>query len=145
MDGLRFSLLIVDDDEDDRMIIDEAFMEIGYAAEVKKFIDGEDLMQYLGKIESSVYPSLIVLDNTLPKDDAANILTRLKHDDRYNGIPVIVYSTSMSPQKQDILMQMGAYSCIEKGALMGDVIKVAEKLRDLAEANIKEPNHKGHP
>ena len=144
MDGLRFSLLIVDDDEDDRMIIDEAFMEIGYGAEVKKFIDGEDLIRYLGKIEPSVYPSLIVLDNTLPGDNAANILSRLKQDDRYSSIPVIVYTTSMSPQKKEILMQMGAYSCIEKGAVMDDVIKVAKKLRELAEANIKEPNHKGH-
>ena len=66
MNGIPFSILIVEDDEDDRWIIDQAFIEIGYEAEVKKFINGEALFHYLEKIDNSVYPSLIVLDNTLP-------------------------------------------------------------------------------
>ncbi|MFL5774265.1 MAG: response regulator [Flavisolibacter sp.] len=134
----------MDDDEDDREIIDEAFKEIGYEAEVKKFIDGVYMMRYLEKIQPSLYPSLIVLDSTLVKEDAINILSALKQDDRYQGIPVIVYSTSISPQKRKLLMEMGAYSCIEKGSIMSEIIEVAKKLKDLAEANIKEPNPNGH-
>ena len=77
--GLPFSILVVDDDADDRMNIDEAFQEIGSEAEVKKFIDGEGLLRYLEEIESSVYPSLIVLDHTLTVLEAADILPQISY------------------------------------------------------------------
>ncbi len=99
MKGIPFSILIVEDDDDDRVIIDEAFIEIGYEAEVKKFINGEMMLHYLEKIGPSLYPSLIVLDNTLPKLNATELLGLLKEDPRFSAIPVIIYSTSISPQK----------------------------------------------
>src|SRR5687768_13764392 len=98
MQAISFPILIVDDDEDDRFIIDQAFKEIGYEPEVKKFISGESLLQYLEKIEESLYPSLIVLDNTLPKLDAIAIVSILKSNKKYKQIPVVVYTTTISPQ-----------------------------------------------
>src|SRR5689334_3547857 len=94
-----FKILLVEDDPDDRFIIDEAFIAIGYEAEIKKFIDGDHLFQYLGQIESHQYPALIVLDSVLPRHDAVDILAILKKDPRYSGIRVIVYSTVISPQR----------------------------------------------
>src|SRR5215213_5483281 len=118
MNGIPFTILIVEDDEDDRWIIDQAFKEIDYEAEVKKFINGEMLFNYLEQVDRSLYPSLIVLDNTLPTLNAADILSMLKKDPRYTKIPVVVYSSSMSPQKRDSLLAMGAHGCMEKGSMM---------------------------
>ena len=64
--GLPFTILVVEDDQDDREIIDDAFKEVGYEAEVKKFKEGQALLRYLEQIDRSGYPSLIVLDNSLP-------------------------------------------------------------------------------
>jgi CheY-like chemotaxis protein len=130
--GIPFSILIVEDDDDDREIIDEAFIEIGFEAEVKKFINGEMMLQYLEKLEASLYPSLIVLDNTLPKLNATEILVLLKKDQRFSAIPVIIYTTSVSPQKKQQLLSLGAYACIEKGALMHDVVTLARELKSVA-------------
>ena len=137
MNGLPFAILLVDDDEDDRIIIDEAFVSIGYESEVKKFIDGEALLRYLEKVEPELYPSLIVLDHTLTKLNAPEILELLKKDERYRHIPVVIYSTVIPPQKKKELMAMGAYACWEKGSLMSDVVGAAEKLRDIAVQNQK--------
>src|SRR5215216_3766927 len=137
MNGIPFSILIVDDDEDDRWLIDEAFKQIDYEAEVKKFINGESLLHYLGQLEKSLYPTLIVLDNTLPTMDATDILSMLKKDPKYQNIRVVVYTSSVSPQKRDFLLNMGAHACIEKGPLMDDVVKVARQLRDLSESSIE--------
>ena len=137
--GIPFLILIVEDDEDDRIILDEAFEEIGYASEVKKFINGQSLIEYLEKMEPKLYPSLIVLDNSLPQMDASELLASLKNDSRYTHIPIIVYASSVSPQKKEKLMSMGAYACIEKEALMDNIIAVAKQLRNVAEAQVRDP------
>ena len=133
--GLGFSIVMAEDDEDDRIFIDEAFNEIGYGAEIKKFTTGEGLLRYLGQIDASVYPSLIVLDNTLPTLTATELLSILKKDPNYRGIPVVIYSGSISPQRQKQLLQMGAYSCVEKKSTMTELIALVKELKSLAEKN----------
>jgi CheY-like chemotaxis protein len=137
--GLPFTILVVDDDEDDRMIINEAFQAIDYEAEVKKFIDGSGLLQYLDKIDPSLYPSLIVLDNTLPALEASDVLSILKANPSYKTIPVVIYTTLVSPSKKDQLLSMGAYACFEKGTTMQDIVQVVKELKNLAESNLKVP------
>jgi CheY-like chemotaxis protein len=136
--GLPFTILVVDDDADDRMIINEAFQEIGYEAEVKKFIDGEGLLHYLDQIEPALFPSLIVLDNTLPALDASDMLSILKASPAYKTIPIVVYTTLVSPAKKEQLLSMGAYACLEKGTTMQEVIQVVKELKHLAESNLRE-------
>ena len=135
--GIPFSILVVDDDQDDRMIIDEAFKEIGFEAEVKKFIDGKGLLHYLDSIEPALYPSLIVLDNTLPDMDAKAMLKTLKGNTAYRNIPVVVYTSTTTAFKTDQLLSLGAHACFEKGNSMQEVITMVKAFRNLAEAKLQ--------
>jgi CheY-like chemotaxis protein len=132
-DGLPFLILVVDDDEDDRLIINEAFVEIGYGAEVKKFTNGNALLDYLKQIEPALYPSLILLDNSLPGLDAKGLLGILKSNPAYKAIPVVVHTTLLTPSKKEELLAAGAQSCIEKGSTIQDVVQMAEELKNQAE------------
>ena len=136
--GLRFSIIMAEDDEDDRIIIDEAFNEIDYGADIKKFINGEDLLRYLGKIDPSLYPSLIILDNTLPTLSAPEMLSLLKNNPKYQHIPVVIYSSSISPHRKEELLQLGAHSCIEKKSTMKELLDLARKFKEIAEKQNKE-------
>jgi response regulator RpfG family c-di-GMP phosphodiesterase len=135
MNGLPYSIVMVEDDEDDRIIIDEAFRQIGYEPQVKKFPEGEYLLNYLEHINPSQYPSLIVLDNTLPKLEASDMIAILKKNPLYKNIPVIIYTTIISPDKEKQLKDMGAYACIQKGTTMNEIVAIARKLKAMAEAN----------
>jgi CheY-like chemotaxis protein len=135
--GLPFKILVVEDDQDDRVIIDEAFEEIGYVAEVKKFDHGQGMLKYLEQADSSIYPSLILLDNSLPGLDAQHLLPLLKEDARYKSIPVVVYSGTLSDAKKDLLKELGAYSIIEKGLTMQSVVNIAQELKQIAESDKK--------
>ena len=135
--GVPFSILVVDDDEDDRMIIDDAFSEIDFNAEVKKFIDGKPLLQYLESIEADLYPSLIVLDNTLPDLDAEDLLSILKNNASYKDIPIVIYTSSLTPFKKQQLLSKGAYACFEKGNTMHEVVEVMKELKKIASENSK--------
>ncbi|MEI6945633.1 response regulator [Paraflavisolibacter sp. H34] len=131
--GIPFSILVVDDDADDRLFIDEAFMEIGYAAEVKKFIDGKGLLRYLEQIEPALYPSLIVLDNTLPGLEAGDLLVILKAHPCCRSIPVVVYTSSVTAFMNEQLLSQGAYTVMEKASSTQEIVQVALKLKSLAE------------
>jgi CheY-like chemotaxis protein len=135
---ITFSILLVEDDSDDRVIIDEAFVEIGYECEIKKFHSGNDLLSYLEKIDQDRYPSLIVLDNVLPGLNGSDILGILKQNEAYKDIPVIVYTTSCTPSKTAELKALGAYDCVEKGNTMQAIIETAKKFRNVSRADIKD-------
>jgi CheY-like chemotaxis protein len=142
LNGIPFSILVVDDDEDDRIIIDEAFKEIGYEAEIKKFIDGYSLLRYLKQIDPSVYPSLIVLDNTLDRLAASDILSALKTNPGHSHIPVVFYTGSLSPAKKAELLSKGAFDCLEKGSVMHEIVEVAKKLKAIAESKTEGEKNK---
>jgi DNA-binding NtrC family response regulator len=131
--GLPFTILVVEDDADDRVIIDDAFKEVGYEAEVKKFTDGPSLLRYMEQINATVYPSLIVLDNSLPGLEVQDVLLNLK--EHYQAIPVIIYSGPVSARKKGQLMELGAFDIIEKGYSMQEVINIAQHLKEVAESH----------
>ena len=130
--GLAFSILLVDDDVEDLLIMDEGFREIGCEAEVRKFLSGECLFDYLQSVDASRYPSLIVLDLTLPAMGAEDILTLLKNEPAYEAIPVVIYTSSLSPTKAQQLKEHGAYDCIQKGNTLTEVTVIARKLKEIS-------------
>ncbi|OLY94269.1 Response regulator receiver domain-containing protein [Cnuella takakiae] len=130
--GLPFTILLVDDDEDDRSFIDSAFLEVGFAEEVKKFINGKMLLHYLEQTEEELLPKLIVLDNTLPELDATDILHVLKSSSRYKHIPVIIFSSWITPLKRSQLISAGAYECIKKGDSFHELVSFALKLKNFS-------------
>ncbi|MBO9563869.1 MAG: response regulator [Niastella sp.] len=135
MDTIRFKILAVDDDSDDRFLLDQAFIQIVYESELKKFMDSDYLLSYLSKIEKSQYPSLIVLDNSLPKKSAAETLVQLKESPATKHIPVVIFSTLISPQKKKDLMALGALACVAKGTAMSELVEIAKAFKAIAEGN----------
>jgi|GEM_PF-456335 len=142
-----FKVVAVEDDEDDRMLLDEAFKEIGYEADIKKMPDGDVLFDYLGKIGKELYPSLIVLDNSLPRRSALDVLVQLKENKDYNHIPVVIYTTIVSPHVKEQLLAAGALSCLQKGGAMQEIVENVKWFREIAEAQAagkQLPRYKGN-
>jgi CheY-like chemotaxis protein len=135
--GISFSILLVDDDADDREFIDDAFVEIGYECEIKKFVSGKDLLKYLENVEPALFPTLIVLDYSIQGMDATDLLRILKQSEAYKNIPVLIYSSTCPPAKAAELKALGAYDCLEKKDSMKALVEMAKKFRDLSKAGIK--------
>jgi CheY-like chemotaxis protein len=133
MNKVTFKILVAEDDEDDRFIMDEAFRSIKYEGEIKKFKDGVYLMDYLQKVESTQLPALILLDNSLPKVDTMELLTWLKQNSACQHIPVIVYGAGILPERKSQLLAKGAIACLNKGTDIQDVHELATLLKEIAE------------
>src|SRR5437588_12708275 len=88
------TILMADDDPDDRQMTREAFEESRLANDLRFVEDGEELMDYLhrrGKYSdpaTSPRPSLILLDLNMPRKDGREALTEIKQDPTLRQIRV---------------------------------------------------------
>src|ERR1700689_5257593 len=88
------TILMADDDPDDRAMTKEAFDEAKLANDLRFVEDGQELLDYLnrrGKFAdpaSSPMPGLILLDLNMPRKDGREALRELKADSRFRTIRV---------------------------------------------------------
>ena len=118
--GRPISILMADDDPDDRMLTKEAMEENRLANRLDFVEDGEELMDYLhrrGKYTNPATaprPGLILLDLNMPRKDGREALQEIKADPDLRRIPIVVLTTSKA--EEDILRtyDLGANSFIVK-------------------------------
>jgi CheY-like chemotaxis protein len=118
--GNPIVILLAEDDEDDYILIRDAFVESRVINDLLWVKDGEEMMDYLlhrGQFEDankSPIPGLILLDLNMPKKDGREALEEIKANNRLRHIPVVVLTTSKA--EEDILhsYDIGANSFIRK-------------------------------
>lgn len=122
----------VDDDEDDRLIIEEAVRSKQLQYFVGLFASGNDLLLHLNSMNSLEYPDLFVLDYNMPLERGDQLLMKLKQDPRYLHIPVVIFSTSCSEKMESEVKRYGAIACIQKQAYFNKFMDQMHHLGNLA-------------
>jgi CheY-like chemotaxis protein len=128
------TILLADDDEDDRLLTQEALVECRLANEVDFVVDGEELMDYLYRrgryqyLATSPLPGLILLDLNMPRKDGREALKEIKADPALRRIPVVVLTTSKA--EEDILRtyELGVNSFIIKPVTFESLVEVIKVL-----------------
>lgn len=97
-----YRILVADDDDNDRLLIVQAFVEaVGQRGVVHAVSDGEEAIQYLrgeGVFEDRnqyPFPSLILLDLKMPRVDGLGVLQFLAHNPAWSVVPRVVFSSSV--------------------------------------------------
>jgi two-component system response regulator len=128
------TILMADDDPDDRQLTREAFEEAKLANDLRFVEDGVELIDYLqrrGKYAdpaSSPRPSILLLDLNMPRKDGREALQELKADPRFRAIRVIILTTSKA--EEDILRSynLSAASYITKPVTFESLVDVVKTL-----------------
>ncbi|MEC9345587.1 MAG: response regulator [Pseudomonadota bacterium] len=118
-------LLVVDDDAGDRELTREALAEISYPGRIEFVNDGLALLEYLDHAVTTGrdgLPDLIMLDLNMPRMDGFSVLVRLKADDRFSAIPVLILSTSRAPGDVAQAYRVGAQSYLAKPSRFSDLV-----------------------
>jgi len=115
------TILIADDDEDDRTLTRQALEDAHIANDLRFVEDGEQLLDYLyqrgafgGELGLAPRPGLILLDLNMPKMDGREALKVIKGDPVLHDIPVVVLTTSALSQDVARSYQLGVNSYITK-------------------------------
>ena len=137
------TILVADDDPDDRLLIQEAFEEVRLINPVDFVNDGIELMDYLHQRNgfasaaesdtghrSAPLPGMILLDLNMPRMDGREALEKIKNDPNLCRVPVIVLTTSKG--EEDILRtyDLGANSFIPKPVTFDGLVEVIKALNN---------------
>ncbi|MDX1361042.1 MAG: response regulator [Pseudoalteromonas tetraodonis] len=128
------TILMADDDEDDRLLTQEALAESRVLNELHFVEDGVELLEYLertGKFEDktlSPRPGLILLDLNMPRMDGREALQAIKANPNLKGIPVVILTTSK--QEEDMVKgyDLGAASYITKPVTFDGLVELMKTL-----------------
>jgi CheY-like chemotaxis protein len=132
--GKPITILLADDDEEDRMLACEALAESRLSNDIYCVTDGEDLMDYLNRRGKYVPPAvaprpgLILLDLNMPKKDGREALREIKSDPDLRQIPVVVMTTSKAHDDIFQSYDSGASSFISKPVTFEGLIDVMKGL-----------------
>ena len=131
--GKPITILMADDDEDDRRLTREALREGRLANDLRFVENGEDLMDYLrrqGKFAGTDVPrpGLILLDLNMPRKDGRTVLKEIKGDPELRQIPVVVLTTSQADEDIYKSYDLGVNSYIIKPVTFDALVDILQTL-----------------
>ena len=125
-------ILLVDDDPEDREIFSDVYLA-QFPGEPLYFAENGqralDLLEELMRDQAQL--CLIVLDLNMPILNGSETLKRLKQDDRFHTIPVVIYSTSVNEIEKEECYRLGAVDYLVKPSSFSDSIEIAKKMKRL--------------
>jgi len=122
------SIIIAEDDADDRLLIEDALNENNISSEDLLFVnDGEQLIE---KLESSTNsPCMVFLDLNMPKKDGRQALKEIKENERFKHIPVIVFSTSSNEEDVKTSYKNGVNTYFAKPSKYSDLLDIISTVK----------------
>ena len=139
MNKEQLSILLADDDKDDRFFFSMALEALTVPTQLAIVMDGEKLMAYLDE-NSHQLPDVLFLDLNMPRKNGFECLSEIKHNKKLKQLPVIIYSTSFEQDVVNLLYKNGAQYYIRKPAEFSQLKKLIQQTvalltRDLPAGN----------
>ena len=130
------AIIVVEDSDEDYETILWIFKKLAVTHPVIRCEDGEELLHYLSQQskrterDEILLPGLIMLDLNLPGIDGRQILQRIKANERFKVVPVVVLTTTSNPKDIKTCYQNGANSYILKPVDLEKFVRTMQRLLD---------------
>src|SRR5688572_25354127 len=136
MKARKYTLLIVEDDEDQQFLFKRAFEKLGTKYKIQLASNGNEALAYLrgeGKFADRTqfeFPSYILTDLKMSPGDGFHILEFLKNTPALSVIPVVMLSTSDDDDDIRQAYLLGASSYFVKPPDPEDLKALLKKIHD---------------
>lgn len=142
MKDQNFTILLADDDPDDRMFFEDALDELLVRATLHTVSNGMELMKFLEN-NAHQLPNVLFLDLNMPSKSGVECLSEIKNHETFSQVPIIIYSTSANPDVMESLYNMGALYYVRKEGDFSNLKSVIGKALALCQKNsIMQPPRK---
>ncbi|WP_262267776.1 response regulator [Microvirga yunnanensis] len=125
------TILVVEDNPDDRDLLARAFRKAGIAMPLRFAVNGEEAVASLegahgGALGSS--PAVILLDLKLPGRSGFEVLEWIKAHPALRRVPVIILTSSRESVDLKRAYDLGANSYLVKPARSDDLLRMVEQI-----------------
>lgn len=125
MDTIK-TVLIIDDDPDDREFFCEALGEVDPSIRCLTAENGEDGLALL-KSKKDGLPHVIFLDMNMPRLNGKQCLAEIKKIKELCHIPVVIYTTTRQEDDAEELHELGAALFLTKPSSFKAIQEISEK------------------
>lgn len=127
-------VFIVEDNDPDVFLVEEALRSQGVSAEIQRCQDGEEAIQVLSQFAEAQLPDIIIIDLNLPKVTGIEILRHVRSLKQLDRVPVLILTSSQSKSDRALSMQLGADAYISKPPTLPEFLSaVGSGIRSLLE------------
>jgi CheY-like chemotaxis protein len=132
----KFTLLIVDDDENDRFFLEKTFHKLGTEYRIHAMSDAEQAVAYIkgeGKYADRneyQFPSYIITDLKMAPRDGFYLLDYIKKHPALSIIPVVMLSSSEDCDDIRHAYLLGASSYFTKARDLDSLTKLLKKIHE---------------
>ncbi|HEY2722012.1 MAG TPA: response regulator [Chitinophagaceae bacterium] len=120
-------ILLIDDDDDEFEVFDEALHSIDKAIHCTRAKDMEDALEFLG----SSSPAYIFIDFNMPKKNGLECLSEIKKIKKLENTKVVLYSNHVDDQMTQKALALGAFRCLKKPNMIN---LLARRLKEILTA-----------
>jgi CheY-like chemotaxis protein len=136
------SVLLVEDDPGDVVLIREAFQDNKVHNRLDVVSDGVQALEFLrgeGEYADAPRPDLVLLDLNLPRKDGREVLAEIKEDADLRTIPVVVLTTSEAEDDIVRSYDLHANAYVTKPVDFERFIEVVRQIDDFFVSVVKLP------
>lgn len=125
-------ILIAEDDEDDFLLMRDAFIETEFTRRIEHVRNGEELLTFIfhNPAFSQNPPKMILLDLNMPKVGGLEALRKIRTHPIGRRIPVHVITTSRSSEEVVMTYDLGANSFIPKPYHYSELVEAIRVMND---------------
>lgn len=131
MTSNQYSILLVEDDHNDVLLIKRAFQKVNIANPIIVVNDGEQAISYLAGREPYVdrnLPVLVLLDLKLPRKSGHEVLEWLRTQPNLKRLPVVVLTASSESSDVNLAYDLGANSYLVKPVTFDSLVEMVKTL-----------------
>ena len=137
-DPSKHVILYADDDYDDLELITDSFSRYANNVDVVKAFDGFEALSYLKNLSAAdPSPCLIILDLNMPRLNGMDTLVKIKSMERFEHVPVVVFTTSSSEREKAIAVESGAAAFVTKPVSDHHVQQIVQRFLSFCSDEVK--------
>ena len=132
MNENKITVVLAEDNPGDVFLIRRALDGQGLSYELLVAKDGEDAVRYVMEAAAGTLKiDLFLLDLNLPRQDGCEVLARLRSHASLAKVPVVLLTSSDSPQDRDRCLSLGANRYFQKPSNLAAFMEIGSIAREL--------------
>lgn len=143
MDESKYTILLVEDDENDATLVRLAFQKNNIANPVQWVKDGLEAVAYLNGEDAFAdrkvypFPEVLIVDLKMPRMSGLELLTWIRDHPDYRVIPTIIMTASRLDADIEEAYTLGANTYMVKPPSLDELAKMVKLAHDYWSVSVK--------